>query len=155
MWFLYFFYALIWCLPNLKGIIEYIRLCVFVYQIVFLCTYFLCTYFCPCKYIPQLDTQLNHLMDLWFSWLGSLGLFVLLAAILLSLLLSFTVISTWLLCCDRSDYRMCSKYGIKDRTVTLIPVCSDLLTKAIWGSIYRCTVSSNCVGNPWKKPDGK
>lgn len=39
--------------------------------------------------------------------------------------------------CDRSDYWMCSKYDMKERTVILILMGSALLAKAIWGDLGK------------------
>lgn len=103
-------------------------------------TYMLLFFFCAyislscCKHCPTVGyTKLNHLMDLWFSWLRSLGLSALLAAILFSLLLSFTVISTWLV---PATGQMCSKYDIKEGTVILI-LMDTLLAKDSWGGLGR------------------
>lgn len=41
--------------------------------------------------------------------------------------------------CERSDYRMCSKYDMKERTVILILMGSALLAKAIWGDLGKCS----------------
>lgn len=98
--------------------------------------FFFCAYISLscCKHCPTVGyTKLNHLMDLWFSWLRSLGLSALLAAILFSLLLSFTVISTWLV---PATGQMCSKYDIKEGTVILI-LMDTLLAKDSWGGLGR------------------
>lgn len=39
--------------------------------------------------------------------------------------------------CDRSDYWMCSKYDMKERTVILTLMGSALLAKAIWGDLGK------------------
>lgn len=41
--------------------------------------------------------------------------------------------------CDRSDYWMCPKYDMKERTVILILMVSALLATAIWGDLSKCS----------------
>lgn len=41
--------------------------------------------------------------------------------------------------CDRSDYWMCAKYDMKERTVILILMGTALLATAIWGDLSKCS----------------
>lgn len=92
-----------------------------------------------CKHYPTVGyTKLNHLMDLWFSWLRSLGLSALLAAILFGLLLSFTVISTWLAPVT-GQITGCAQNMIWKRGLWFWYWWVALLATAIWGDLSKCS----------------
>lgn len=136
------------CKINFSSEYLYFSNCLLLYVLSLFCAYISLS---CCKHCPTVGyTKLNHLMDLWFSWLRSLGLSALLAAILFGLLLSFTVISTWLAlatghitgCAQNMIWKRGPWFWYWWVVLCLLKLSEETLVNA---------VSSGSLGNRWRK----